>query len=180
MVESNVSIVGVALCHGGVFDRGVCRGQSVVQGEFWIIKTDQQKANAAAAVALCLVNPDKPFCVQIKTYEEKRSLAQNRLFHKWCGEISKQGQEYTPIQVMARAKHTWGVPLLIPEDEVFAELWRLIDEQCSHERKLEMLEEAVRVTSKLSPKLMSQFLDNMQRSSSTKYQLTDPSLYGLE
>lgn len=151
-----------------------------MEGTFWIIKDDRQKANAAAALATCPVNPDRPFYVQIKEYDENRSLAQNRLFHQWCGEISKQGQEYTPIQVKARAKLSWGVPLLIPEDEVFAELWRLINEQCSHEKKLEMLEGAVPVTSKLGTKLMSQFLNDMQRTSSMKYQLTDPSMYGLE
>lgn len=151
-----------------------------MQGESWIIKDDRQKANAAAALATCPVNPDKPFCLKIELYEEKRSLAQNRLFQKWCGEISKQGHEYTPRQVMARAKFAWGVPLLIPEDEVFAALWKLIDERYPHEQKLEMLEETVRVTSKFGTKTMSQFLNDMQRSSCEKYQLTDPSMYGLE
>lgn len=151
-----------------------------MQGTFWVIKTDEQKANAAAAVATCPVSPQKPFYVQIKEYDEKRTLAQNRLFHQWCAEISQQGQEYTPIQVKARAKYQWGVPLLIPEDEVFAELWRLIDEQCTHEKKLKMLEGAVRVTSEFGTKLMSQFLNDMQRSSCIKYQLTDPSMYGLD
>ena len=150
-----------------------------MNGDFWLIKTDDQKANAAAAVSLCQVNPDKPVCVQIKPYTEKRRDAQNRLFHMWCGEISKQGGEYTPIEVKARAKRSWGVPILVAEDELFAQLWSVIEERYSYEQILKMLEEVVPVTSRLSVEQMNRFLNDMQRTSSRKFKLTDPSVYGL-
>jgi len=150
-----------------------------VQGEFWLLKTDDQRANAAAAVAAAIVNPKNPLCVKITEYKEKRSLSQNRLFHAWCNDISKQGKEHTPIEVRAIAKRTWGVPILVPADEVFATLWALIETQVDHEKQLQMLEIAVKVTSLFNVKQMSQFLNDMQNSAGGKYKLTDPSLYGL-
>jgi hypothetical protein len=150
-----------------------------MNGDFWIIKTDAQKANAAAAVSLCPVSADKPYSVQIKPYTEKRRDAQNRLFHLWCGEISKQGGEYTPIEIKARAKNQWGVPILSGEDEMFCALWGTLKERYSYEELLKMLEEAVRVTSLFNVEQMSRFLTDMQRGSSSKFQLTDPSMCGL-
>lgn len=151
-----------------------------MQGESWIIKTDQQKANAAAALATCPVNPDKPFYVQIKQYDEKRSDAQNRLSHKWYLDISTQGKEYTPGQVKCRCKERYGLPVM-REDKVFAPFW-------NHVLKLnptyiEIVDDIMPVTamtSIMSIRQMSQYLTDLQNEMGSKYQLTDPSLYGLE
>lgn len=150
-----------------------------MNGTHFVIRTDEQKANAAAAVATCPVTKDKPMSIHIKPYSAKLSDAQRGLFHMWCGEISKQGKEYTPIEIKARAKLQWGVPILVAESEMFCALWGTLKERYSYEELLKMLEEAVRVTSLFTTEQMSRFLTDMERGSSQKYRLTDPSLYGL-
>ena len=151
-----------------------------MEGEFWIIRTDQQKANAAAAVALCLVNPDKPFCVQIKTYDEKRSEAQSRLSHKWYAEISNQGKEYTAGRVKSGCKARYGIPIM-QEDEVFAPFWRHATAgHPTHKQIVEEIMPLTPMTSIMSIKQMSQYLTDIQNELGSKYQLTDPSMYGLE
>ena len=144
-----------------------------------MIRTDQQKANAAAAVSLCPVNPDKPFCVQVKTYDEKRSKAQNRLSHQWYIDISAQGKEYTPKQAKAKCKYHYGLPVM-RADEMYMKYWDIarFDER-SYPDILEILEEYP-MTKFMGVKQMSQYLTDIQNELGSKYQLTDPSLYGLE
>lgn len=151
-----------------------------MEGTFWIIKDDRQKANAAAALATCPVNPDRPFYVQIKAYDEKRSDAQNRLSHKWYGEISKQGGEYTPGQVKCLCKHRYGLPIM-REDEKFAKFWRhALAGNPTHEQVVFEIMEITPLTSIMSVKQKSQYLNAIQMEMGSRYQLTDPSLYGLE
>ena len=66
------------------------------QGEYWIVKSDNQKAAAAAHLATLPVSLEKPYSIKIEPYRHVRRLAQNRLLHMWCSETSKQGHEYTP------------------------------------------------------------------------------------
>ncbi len=151
-----------------------------MQGDFWVIRTDEQKAAAAAAVATCPVNPGQPFCMQIKAYDEKRSEAQNRLSHKWYMEISLQGHEYTSGQVKSRCKERYGLPIML-EDEAFAKFWEYAT--ASHPTYLEIVEEIMPLTPMtriMSVKQKSQYLDAIQNEMGSKYQLTMPSLYGLE
>jgi len=151
-----------------------------MQGEFWIIKTDQQKANAAAAVALCEVNPDAPWCVQIKTYDEKRSLAQNRLSHTWYGEISQQGKEYAVGKVHSICKDRYGLPIM-KADEIFSKFWRHATAgNPTHEEIIDEIMPMTPVTSIMTVKQMSQYLTDIQNELGQKYRLNDPSLYGLE
>ena len=151
-----------------------------MEGAFWVIKTDEQKANAAAAVATCPVNPKKPFYVQIKTYAEKRSEAQSRLSHKWYAEISQQGKEYTAGQVKCRCKKRYGLPIML-EDEVFAPFWKHATAgNPGHEEIVEDIMPLTPITSIMNAKQMSQYLTDLQNEMGSKYKLTDPSMYGLE
>jgi len=82
-----------------------------MNGDFWILKTDSQKADAAAHLATVAVSHDKPCSVKIEPYTETRRAAQNRLSHMWYGEASAQGKEYTSQQVKSLAKLNYGVPI---------------------------------------------------------------------
>lgn len=151
-----------------------------MQGDFWVIKTDAQKAEAAAAVATCPVIPDKPFYVQIKEYDEKRSDAQNRLSHKWYGEISQQGKEYTAGQVKDRCKERYGLPIML-EDEVFSVFWKhATASNPTYKQIVEEILPLTPMTSIMSVKQKTQYLNDLQNEAGGKYQLTDPALYGLK
>lgn len=151
-----------------------------MEGDFWIIKTDQQKANAASAVATCPVNPDKPFYVQIKAYDEKRRLAQNSLARMWANEIAEQGKEYTPAQAHERCKYRYGIPIMVGEP-AFNKFWeRVLSTQPSYEEIVDEIMPMTPVTRLMSVKQMSQYLNDLQSEMGGKYKLTDPSMYGLE
>lgn len=150
-----------------------------MNGDYWIIRNDRQKASAAAAVATCEVSADKPVCVQIKPYSEDRSVAQNRLSHKWYGEISTQGGEYTPAQIHDRCKYRYGIPIMV-DDPTFVKFWdRVMSTQPSYEQIVDEIMPITPVTRLMNVKQMTQYLNDMQREMSLKYQLTDPSMYGL-
>ena len=151
-----------------------------MEGTFYILRTDEQKANAAAAVATVAVSDTKPVSVKIQPYSEKRKAAQNRMAHMWDGEISKQGGEYTPFEIHQISKLRYGIPIL-RQDEDFEAYWQKVSPMFpTYEQQLEELMPRTPVTSIMTTKQMSQYLSDVCRSASMKYQLTDPSLLGLE
>ena len=151
-----------------------------MDGEFFIIRTDRQKANAAAAVATVAISDQKPYSVKIQPYSEKRRSAQNRLSYMWYSEIAKQGGEYTDDEIRQISKLRYGIPILLL-DEDFAAYWEKVAPLFpTYEQKLNELVPRTPVTSIMDVKQMSQYLSDVCRSASTKYQLTDPSLLGLE
>jgi len=151
------------------------------QGEYWIVKSDHQKAAAAAHLATLPVSLEKPYSIKIEPYKHVRRLAQNRLLHMWCSEASKQGHEYTPEQVKSIAKLRWGVPILLAENEDFAAYWARVSPIFpTYEERWEILMPRTPVTSEMTVKQMSQFLGDFQRVQGSKYKLTDPALMGLE
>jgi len=150
-----------------------------MQGTFWIIKTDEQKASAAAAVATCPVNPQKPMYVQILEYNEKRSKAQNRLSHQWYIDISTQGSEYTPEQVKARSKYHYGLPIM-RADDVYMKYWDLARFDELDYKEILVILEKWPMTSSMGIKQMTKYLTDIQNEAGGKYKLTDPSMYGLE
>ncbi len=151
-----------------------------MEGTFYILRTDDQKANAAAAVATVAVSDTKPVSVKIQPYSEKRRAAQNRLAQMWYKEIANQGGEYTQFQVHQISKLRYGIPIWLT-DESFAAYWEKVTPMFpTYEEKLEELMPRTLVTSIMDIKQMSQYLSDVCRSASMKYQLTDPSLLGLE
>lgn len=147
----------------------------------WLIKSNAQKAAAAAYLAMVESSHDKPFLVTIKPYSETRRAAQNRLSHMWYGEAAEQGNEYTPEAVKSIAKLRWGVPILLAENADFAAYWaRVAPMFPTYEEKWEILMPRTPVTSEMTVKQMSRYLGDFQRVMGSKYQLTDPALMGLE
>ena len=152
-----------------------------MNGEFWILKSDSQKASAAAHLATVPVSNDKPFAIKIEPYKHDRSLAQNRLSHRWYNEVATQGKEYTSEEVKSIAKLRWGVPILLADSEEFAEFWGLATAtDPSYEVKWKKIMPCTPVTSFMSVEQMSRYLNDFQRVMGSKYQLTDPALLGLE
>ena len=147
-------------------------------GDKWYLRNNDQKAAIAAYIATLEVSAENPYVAQIIPWTKKRSTDQNALAHKWYREISKQGKEYTPIQVKARSKYCWGVPIMLAASASFVKAWSAMTEKFNYEELLEILE-WFPVTSIMDTKQMSQYLSDMQATVSTKYKLTDPSLYGL-
>ena len=144
-----------------------------MEGTFWVIKTDEQKANAAAAVATCPVNPQKPFYVQILEYNEKRSKAQNRLSHQWYIDISTQGKEYTPKQVKAISKYHYGLPIM-RADDVYMKYWGLARfDELDYQDVLIILEEWP-MTSSMGIKQMTKYLTDLQNETGQQIQTNRP------
>jgi len=122
----------------------------------------------------------KPWRITVEPWAKNRSRDQNALAWKWNGEISKQGGEYTPDQVHQRAKLTYGVPILLAESTKFQDFWsRVSDLFPTLEEKTDLLMPMTPITSIMNTKQMAQYLTDFSRQASLKYQLTDPSLYGL-
>jgi hypothetical protein len=48
------------------------------------------------------------WCVKVEEYKPKRSLAQNRCFHSWCGEMAKH-KGYSPDEMKILVKHHLGL-----------------------------------------------------------------------
>ena len=116
-----------------------------------------------------------------RIYKHDRSLAQNRLSHKWYSEVSLQGKEYTPEEVKSIAKLRWGVPILLAESEEFAAFWKLATATSpTYEQQREIIMPHTPITSLMSVEQMSRYLSDFLRVMGSKYQLTDPALLGLE
>lgn len=150
-----------------------------MNGDQWYLRNNEQKAALASFVATLDITPDKPYVAKIIPWEKKRSLDQNALLHKWCGEISTQGGEHTPAEVKRLAKYHYGVPILI-EDPAFSKFWQTVSAANSYEELIEGgVMDFVPVTRLMDTTQMSRMLDDFQRTQSLKYKLTDPALYGL-
>lgn len=149
-------------------------------GVFHVLRTEHMKAVALAAVEAVEVSSKKPISVQIKTYTEKRSEAQNRVSHLWYDEIADQGQEYTSEQIKCRAKKHFGVPILLAHSEKFNAAWlKAIQSFPSYEEQVDELLLFFPVTSLMTTEQMSQYLTDFYRVQGQRYKLTDPKVYGL-
>ena len=147
-----------------------------MQGSFYLIRNNQQKANAAAAVSLIEVDHSKPMAMKLEEYSEDRSARQNRLAFKWYGEVSKQGREYTINGVRAKSKHRYGLPILLAENEAFAKGWDLVAKNCNYEEQIQFIEDTeLPITSLMTTKQMNRYLTDFQNELGGKYRLTDPS-----
>lgn len=150
-------------------------------GVFHVLRTEYMKAQALAAVEAAAVNPKQPVSVQIKTYDMKRSDAQNKLSHLWYKEISKQGGEYTFEQIKCRAKKHFGVPILLADSEKFNAAWlKAVESFPTYEEQVDELLAFFPVTSLMTTKQMSQYLTDFYRVQGQRYSLTDPKVYGLD
>jgi len=151
-----------------------------MRGDFFILRSDEQKANAVAALSIVNATPEQPYSVKIEAYSETRRQAQNSLSHMWYGEIAKQGKEYTPEQIHSRCKYRYGIPLMVNEP-TFNTFWeRVLSTQPTYEEIVDEIMPYTPVTRLMSMAQMAQYLTDFDREMGQKYRLTNPALYGLE
>lgn len=63
-------------------------------GEYWIIRTDDQKAHAMGHLACINPSADAPVVIKVEPYKKKRSDLQNRFIWGWVySEIERQLQD---------------------------------------------------------------------------------------
>jgi hypothetical protein len=105
-----------------------------------------------------------PFTVSISR-GGKRSDRQNRLFHMWIGEIQRQNADESHEWWRGYCKLVIGVPILRQEDEAFREAYDQSVKGLPFEQKLRCMMEpiAMPVTSRMTTKQMTMFLDGVHR-----------------
>lgn len=94
---------------------------------------------------------------------EKRSLDQNSLSHSWYAEVSRAKEDISPLEAKCESKLHCGVPILRTEDDGFREFYDAsIKPTLTYEKKLEAMK-FLPVTSLMSKKQLSQYLEDMQQ-----------------
>lgn len=120
-----------------------------------------------------------PITVNIKPGEESRSLKQNRLAFQWFKDAAAQGDQ-TAEQYRAECKLRLGVPLLRRDDDDFRAKYDSALKALAYEQKLTCME-FFPVTSLMTTKQMTEFLTAvLNHFLNLGYQLTDPSLLGMQ
>lgn len=103
-----------------------------------------------------------------------RSLDQNAISHAWYEQISRELREQTVLQVKAQCKLLYGVPILRAECAEFREVYdSRIKNNFTFEQKL-ILMESFPVTSLMTKKQLSQYLEAMQTNYAGKVALEFP------
>jgi hypothetical protein len=95
---------------------------------------------------------------------EARTSAQNRLIHRWYGEISVQQGQDTPAEVKAHCNLVYGRPILERDDPEWSACFGYIFDSLNHAAKLK----AVRVldvpfTRRMKVEQLREYMDQMAR-----------------
>jgi hypothetical protein len=106
-------------------------------------------------------NEHKFLRVNVKTGKD-RSLDQNAISHCWYEQVSRELREDTTLGVKRYCKLHFGVPILRAEDAEFRAFYDVaIKMHLTYEEKLQAMD-LVPVTSRMSVKQLSQYLEVMQ------------------
>jgi hypothetical protein len=125
---------------------------------------------------------DYPYTVTIKAGEPKRTEKQNRLLYQWYMDIERQGDQTAP-EARAECKLTIGVPILRAGNDDFRLQYDELIRPLEYIDKLALMLEPIclPVTSLMTVKMKTQYLDQIwQKYTGQGYQLTDPSILGLD
>jgi len=123
------------------------------------------------------INPEKPVRVNVGFYSRDRSLAQNRLAFKWYGERARQFGNTIDHEHQA-CKLQFGVPILVNEDEDFAELYHNAIKEMDYQHQLKAMK-YIQVSSLMNVKQMTEYLNQIDTDSiSQGLRLTHPDYYG--
>ncbi|MGI3168415.1 hypothetical protein ACRARG_04635 [Pseudooceanicola sp. C21-150M6] len=120
--------------------------------------------------------------VTITEAKEARTQQQNRLLHRWFGDIERALIGQTAAEVKAHCNLAYGRPILARDDPEWESAFGYIFDSLNHAAKLK----AVRVldvpfTRRMSVKQLSEYMDQMQRDyRELGVILTDPELRGYE
>lgn len=105
-----------------------------------------------------------------------RSQDQNRLMHRWFGDVSKQLGDMTHEEVRAYCKLHFGVPILRAENEAFRLSYDAVMKHLPYEQKLSFMQHMqIPVTSMMTVKQQTAMLNEMAKYWSAQgVRLTDP------
>ncbi|WP_373031656.1 hypothetical protein [Sulfurovum sp.] len=102
-----------------------------------------------------------------------RTLSQNAISHVWYTEVSKKEGEYTPGEVKNLCKYHIGLPILRGEDAKFNAICEQWIDPLPYEEKIAAME-FLPVTSRMSKKQKSVYLEGMQKNYSGRVHLIFP------
>ena len=123
-----------------------------------ILETEQDRQRL-----IRLIEAHKMPCTVTIKKGKDRTLEQNKLQRLWLNEASEQLGEYTAEAYRGFYKLTIGVPILIEENEDFAEKYDKIIKPLSYEQKIQCMMEPLDlpITRIMTTKQKSQYLDRM-------------------
>lgn len=101
----------------------------------YAVETEQQRQQLLHALS----GRKMPFTVSVSS-GVKRSFKQNKLQRLWCNELQEQGDQGAE-EYRGYSKLTFGVPILLSEDDDFAEGWDRVMKGLGYETKLGLMME---------------------------------------
>lgn len=106
---------------------------------------------------------------------EKRSVSQNALLHKWFGEVARQTEGETLIDVKGRAHRHYGLPIKM-QDQQFAWVWERTGQSLSYEQQCAYLSCGIlNVSSSMTAPQLREYMDAFARDHRAQgIQLTAP------
>ncbi|MEX2964593.1 recombination protein NinB [Microbulbifer sp. TYP-18] len=130
----------------------------MIEGEFWILRTQAQKTNALARLQALQPDADKPIAVKVGPLKENRTSLQNKFLWGWVyKEISRQLDEAgIVIPCDDGTEHPYTKELL---HEIFKQKFLAIG---SIEAKGKSIT-VYRSTTKLTKKEFSEYLEDVRR-----------------
>jgi len=105
-----------------------------------------------------------------------RSSAQNALSHRWYADIARQLGDMTAEEARAECKLRFGVPILLAENEAFADSWQRVMGVLRYAERLAAVQAFdLPVTRLMTVPQMTAYMDTVQREYSAQgVRLTDP------
>lgn len=114
-----------------------------------------------------------PFTVKV-TNGRLRSVEQNRLQWLWANEVAMQRGDCYAADVQAEWKLSFGVPILLAEDEEFAADWNASAASLSYEKQLRLMRQYP-VTRQMNSKQLSNYLNQIEQHCTEQgWELTNP------
>lgn len=84
---------------------------------------------------------DETYTIDIRKFKKDRSAAQRRLQHVWYNHIHlAQDKQETKKQVERFCKYTFGVPILIRDNDDFAKRWFEMSKYMEYESQIASME----------------------------------------
>ena len=133
---------------------------------------DTQRAYAKTLIDAAPVNAT----ATVRTAKEARTMAQNRLIHRWFGDISRHLMGESEADVKVRCNLMYGKPILARDNAEWGEEFSAVFEVLSYEKKLNAIKTFdIPFTRNMSVKQLSEYMNEMQRDHLTMgIRLTDP------
>ena len=104
--------------------------------------------------------PDGSKQVELSDVKSSRSDAQRRLQFMWITDIAKQTHE-TKEEVEYYCKLTFGIPILLRDNEEFAEIWPIQSDILTYENKLKAMA-FLPVTRLMSVRQNTEYLEDLK------------------